>query len=211
LQQRFGVLANIPMAEDRIAGHKNFRTGANDVPDGIERDAAIDFDAKSQAAGIANVRKRFHFLKRVGNEMLCAKSRIHGHDQNVVHDVQNFVKHVHRSGRINDHSRLAAMRLDQMESAVQMNTRLLMNGNPVRTCFSKSRNELIRIFDHQMTIERHIGESLAERSHDRRPNREVRHEVPVHHVEVQHSAAALQRGLGFESELREVSGQYRGC
>ena len=79
------------MAEDRIARNKNFRTGANDVADGVEPDAAIDFDAESQAARIANVRKRFHFPERVANEMLRAESRIHGHDQNVVHDVQDFI------------------------------------------------------------------------------------------------------------------------
>ena len=51
------------MAEERIAGNKNFRTGANDVADGIERNAAINLDAESQAARIANVRKCFHFLE----------------------------------------------------------------------------------------------------------------------------------------------------
>ena len=93
------------------------------------------------------------FLERVWNEMLRAKSRIHGHDQNVMHDIQDFVEHVHRSRRIDHHARLASKRLNQVERAVQMNASFLMNGNPVRASFRKCGNKLIWIFNHQMAIE----------------------------------------------------------
>jgi hypothetical protein len=36
------------VGEHGVARHKNFRPGAHDVADGLERNAAIDFDAKFQ-------------------------------------------------------------------------------------------------------------------------------------------------------------------
>src|SRR5580658_8575061 len=98
-----------------------------------------------------------------------------------------------------------------MERAIQMNASFLMHRDPVRACFCKRRNELIRIFDHQVAVERYIRKNFAERSDYGRSDGEVRHKVPVHHVKVQNRAAAVERSFRLGAQLRKICRQYRGC
>src|SRR5271169_1674177 len=98
-----------------------------------------------------------------------------------------------------------------MERAVQMNASFLMHGDPVGTSFRKCGNELIRILNHQVTIEGSVWKCLAERSDNRRADGDVRHKVPIHHVKMQNCAAACERSLRVGAQLRKVGRQYRGC
>jgi hypothetical protein len=103
------------------------------------------------------------------------------------------------------------MRLNQMERAIQMNARFLMHGDPVRAGFRERWDELIGILNHQVTIERNIRNCFAERSDNGRPDRKIRHKMPVHHIEMQNGAAAFERSFRVGAQLRKVCGQYRGC
>ena len=89
-------------------------------------------------------------------------------------------------------------------------------GSPSSTCTvqpsapasANAGEQHLRVVDHQVAVEEQIG-VLAQRLHDRRPDREVRHVVAVHAVDVQ------QVGLGRDArdvgrEVREVGGEDRG-
>jgi hypothetical protein len=91
---------------------------------------------------------------------------------------------------------------------VQMNTCLLMYRYPVRTCLGKRRNEQVGIFNHQVAIDRNI-DSLAESPQHRRSDRDIRNEMPVHHVEMENRAAAFYCGSHLLSKPRKISGKYR--
>ena len=67
----------------------------------------------------------------------------------------------------------------------------------------------IGLHDHQVHVERQ-RRGLAERFHHRHANGDVRHEVPVHHVDVNLIGAATRRGRDFGAEVREVRGENRG-
>src|SRR4029077_5555240 len=69
----------------------------------------------------------------------------------------------------------------------------------------------IRILNHQVAIEDGVGKGLPQRLHNQRPNREIRYEMPVHHVAMDHRAAAVERGLRIFAQPREICGENRGC
>src|SRR5205823_6002549 len=73
----------------------------------------------------------------------------------------------------------------------------------------KRGNVAVGILDHQVAVENGVGKRFAQRSHDRRANRDVRHEVTIHNVQVQHRATAFERGFSVVGEPREVRGEYR--
>ena len=127
----------------------------------------------------------------------------------MVHHVQYFVQRVHGRGRIDDHRRLAAVRFDQLQCAVQVNACFLVHGDPIRASVCKRGNVAVGILDHQVAVENGVGKRFAQRSHDRRANRDVRHEVTIHNVQVQHRATAFERGFSVVGEPREVRGEYR--
>ena len=62
----------------------------------------------------------------------------------------------------------------------------------------------IRFLNHQVHVERD-GRHLVDRPHDQRAERDVRHEVAVHHVEVQEVGAAALHALDFGCERPEIS------
>ena len=83
---------------------------------------------------------------------------------------------------------------NQLQSPVQMPTRLVVDAYPVGARLRKGRNVLIRILDHQVAIERKLCR-LAQALDDRRPDGDVGDKMPVHHIDMDHcAAAALGRG-----------------
>ena len=61
-----------------------------------------------------------------------------------------------------------------------------------------------------MTIQRQ-RRRFAKRLDQRRANREIRHEVTIHDVNMDHTSAALRRPPDLIRKMREVSRKYRGC
>ena len=97
-------------------------------------------------------------------------------------------------GRIEHHRRLHAVVGDQLERAVQVAAGLVVDADPVGPGVGKRGDELVGILDHQVAIERQVGD-LAQAFHHRRPDGDVGHKMAVHDVDVDdRAAAALGRG-----------------
>ena len=79
-------------------------------------------------------------------------------------------------------------------------------GSPSSTCtvqesapaFGEVVEQVARVVDHQVAVEVEVG-ARAQALHDRCADREVRHEVPVHHVDVQE--------IGLRSDPLDLVGQ----
>ncbi len=135
----------------------------------------------------------------------CApKARIHRHHQNVIHDVQNFRKRVHRRCRIDHYPSQAVVTLDQVQRPVQMPAGLLMHRYPIDSGFGECRNELVRILDHQVAIQRQIGH-LAQRFYNRRPDRKIGNEVAVHDIDMDDTRPALACGAYLLAQSSKIS------
>src|SRR5262249_11705919 len=77
-----------------------------------------------------------------------------------------------------------------------------------RSRLRKLRNVLIRIFDHEMAVERQLRR-FAQRLHHRRPDCDIGHEVSVHDIDMDESRTALGGNLHLVREMREISRQNR--
>jgi hypothetical protein len=121
-------------------------------------------------------------------------------------EIEDLGKGLDGSGRIEDYTGLAAVRSDQVEGAIEMDASFLMHGDPVGAGFGKFGDEEVRIFDHEVAIERNF-QLFAERANDWGADGEVGDEVAIHDVEVEDGAAALDGLLGFGGELREIGGE----
>ena len=91
---------------------------------------------------------------------------------------------------------LDAERLDGVDGAMQMRQHFDVHRHHRGARLHERVDVAIRVRDHQVDVERHLGDPL-ERLHDRRADRDVRHEMAVHDVDVnQIGAAALDGGDG---------------
>ena len=86
------------------------------------------------------------------------------------------------------------MVFNQMQGAIQMPVHLLMHRNPVGPRVRERRNVFARILNHQVAIERQLGGS-AQRLHHRRPQRDIRDKMPVHHIHVDNRGPAISGNL----------------
>src|SRR6202166_5012592 len=91
-----------------------------------------------------------------------------------------------------------------------MNASFLVDGNPVGAGLCECTDEFVRSLNHEMTIKRDVY-GFAKGSHDRRPDRDVRDEVTIHHVEVKNGRSSRDGGLCLCAEPSEVGGENGGC
>ena len=124
--------------------------------------------------------------------------------------IQHFLQRIHRRRRINHHTRQAIVALDEMQRAVQVPASFLMHRNPIRPRLGKRRNKLVRILDHQVAVERQLRH-LAQRLHHRRPNRQVRHEMPIHNIHMDDRRATFLRRAHLFAQTGKVRRKNRRC
>src|SRR5208283_2123465 len=97
-----------------------------------------------------------------------------------------------------------------MQRAVQVPDGLLVHRNPIGPCFGKCRNEFVGILDHQMTIERRLG-NLPQRLHYRRTEGEIGDEMSIHNVDMDDAGATFLGGAYLLAETGEVRRKNRRC
>ncbi len=106
--------------------------------------------------------------------------------------------------RIEHHSSLLAERADRLQRAMQMRPRLDMDRNEIGAGLGEILEEGIARRDHQM----HVEEGLRvrpERLHHARADRDVRHEMPVHHIDMDPIRAGGDDRLDFGAERGKIS------
>ncbi len=96
-----------------------------------------------------------------------------------------------------------------MQRPVEVHGRFLMHGNPRGACFGERRDELIGIFDHQVAVKWNITDRFPQGGYHGRANRDVRHEVSIHDVNVQDCTAAIDRALCMCAKPGEIGRQDR--
>jgi hypothetical protein len=111
---------------------------------------------------------------------------------------KNLIEGVDRCGRVYDHSGLASVCCDQVKGAIEMDAGFLVDGDPVGAGFGDGRDEVVGTFDHEMAVERDLG-NLAEGGDYGRADRKIGDEVAVHDVDVENGSAAFDGGLRFRA------------
>jgi hypothetical protein len=194
------------MLEYIAACDQYLRTGTHYVSDRLVMNAAVDFNAEAELARLADFREQFNFLEGRMNKGLTTEAGVHAHDKNMMNQWKNFIEGVDRRGRVYDHSGLASVCCDQMKSAIEMDAGFLVDRDPSSAGFRESWDEFVRLFNHEVTIERNF-QDFAKRGYNRRPNRDIRDEVAIHHIHVEDGRAPFDGGLGFRAEAGEVGRQ----
>ncbi len=84
-----------------------------------------------------------------------------------------------------------------------MDASFLVNGYPICTGVNKRRDELVRILDHQVHIQRH-RDCFFQRADHRRADGDVRHKMAIHHINVQELRPALDGRARVIAQTGEI-------
>jgi hypothetical protein len=196
VQELSGISTGISMLEYSAARDQYLRTGTNYAADRLMMDAPVNFNAEAELARLPDFREQLNFLEGRVNKGLTAEAGVHAHDKNMMNQGKNFIEGMNRCGRVYDHSGLASVRGDQMKGAIEMDAGFLMDRDPSSAGFRENGDEFVRPFNHEMTIERDLR-GFAKRGYDRRPDRDIRDEVAIHHVHVEDGGSPFDDGLRF--------------
>ncbi len=127
----------------------------------------------------------------------------------LVETVEDILNRACGCCRIDGHAGALAERADRLERAVEMRSRLCMDRNGV----GPGRCEIGKIGigrrDHQVKIERLFGARPDVPDH-RRTEGDVRHEMSVHHIEMDPVGAGSVDRLDLLAEAGEIGGEDRG-
>ncbi len=192
--------------EDGRTGDDDAGAGRDNLGNVLLIDAAVDCHRRAVPGAIEQLADFPDFRLAARNESLTAEAGIDRHHQHVV-DVGGDVFEHHRwRRRIEHHASPDTQRLDGVHRAMQMRQDLDVDRHHRRARVGKRVDVLIGIRDHQVHVDRDLRDAL-DRLHDRRTHGDVRHEVAVHHVDVNEIGATALSGINCVAERREIGRQ----
>ena len=192
--------------EDGAPGDEDVGAGGGRPRRGLPVDASVDLELDRQPALVDGAPGGGELVEHRRDEGLPAEAGVHAHEEEDVDLLEvrehRFDRRLGVVGEPDAQAELAHRREERPRVA-----ELDVHGAPVGTRVGEVLEELPRIVDHEVTIEVEVG-ALAQRLHDRWPDREVGHEVAVHHVDVEEVRLG---GDAFDvvGELGEVGRQDR--
>jgi len=183
-QEMPGIFTWVPLLEYGAACDQDLGACAHDLRDSVVMDAAVNFNAEAEPAGLPDVRQQLNLLEGRVDKCLATEARVHAHDKDMMNQRENLIESMDWRSRVYDYSGLATVRCDQMKGAIEMDAGFLVDGDPISPGFGKCGDEVIRPFNHEMAIERNFRD-FAKRGYDGGADRDVRDEMTIHHVHVE--------------------------
>ena len=168
--------------------------------------SAVNFDDGIEVTHLAELAQSADFRQHLRKGFMAAESRVDGHDENDVAAMENVFDQLDRACRIEDHAGLLAEVANLRKDSVQMyrRGRLRMHEETVGARFGEVGEISLQRNDHEVHIER-ISRAAPCRFDDRRPDRGVRHEAIIHHVDMNPVCRRRIDGANLLGEASEIS------
>ena len=189
--------------EHRGAGDESVGAGARRLGRDLRRDAAVDLDIDRAAA--RHGAQVAHLVEGVGNEFLAAEAGIDRHDEDEIDDVDHVLDRALVRAGVHGYAGFFAERADCLQRAVNMRAGFHVHGDGVGAGLGESFQIGIAGRDHQMHVEGLFG-VRTDGLHHVGADRNVRHEMSVHHVDMDPVGAGGIDGAHLLAELGEVGG-----
>ena len=156
-----------------------------------------------------NIEFRLHLAKftnlveAVGDQALSTESRVYGHHQDHVYDVEYVLDAFERGRRVDGHGGLYAEFCNLVQQAVEMVRGFGVYADNGGSSLCKFAHVIFRMFNHQVAIERKLG-AFFDAGRNARAKADVWDKVSVHDVEVNEACASVFDGLEAVTEFEKV-------
>lgn len=140
---------------------------------------------------------------------MTAEAGVHRHDEDEIDQIDDMLDAADRRAGVHRDAGFLAERTDRLQRTVKMRAGFDMHGDDVGACLGEGFEIGIARRDHEMDVERLLGDG-PQRLHDVGADGDVRHEMPVHHVDMDPVGAGRLDGADLFAEAREVRRQDGG-
>ena len=144
-----------------------------------------------------------------GQEALPREAGVDAHDQHVVELGQDLLEQPDRGRRVERHAGPDAPAAQVRDSPLQVRHGLDVHADGGGARVDEGVEVAIGGLDHQVDVDRERRRA-PDGFDDDGTERDVRHEAPVHHVDVHEPGTAALDGLHGVGEMGEVGGEHRG-
>ena len=168
----------------------------------LRRDPAIDLQLNAAAAVVDHAAQARDLGQTRVDETLAAEAGIDAHHQDQIDLVHHGFNQVSRRAGVERDAGLLSGFLDQPKGTMQMRPRFWMHGDDVGPGRNEGRDIGIDRRDHQMHVE-NLAAMRTQRLHDHRADGQIRHEMAVHHVDMN----VIGPGVGDGRDLFAQSGE----
>src|SRR5689334_24103575 len=196
-------------AEHRGAGDEGVRAGAPRLRDGIGGDAAVHLEGRPRAAAVEQGTDSPDLVGGGREVRLSAVAGIDRHHQHEVEIRHDLLDEADGAGRVEREPRPHPALAHRRELALDVDGRLGMEGEHRSPLVGVLGDVVLGVLHHEMDVDRSLGDA-PERPDHRRAEREVGHEMPVHHVDVHPLCAAGHGLLHLLPEPAQVGAQHAG-
>jgi 1-acyl-sn-glycerol-3-phosphate acyltransferase len=201
LTQGLHYLLRVARTEHGRAGNEGVSAGFGTTLDGVERDAAINLKPNVTAALIEQGTRATYLFQHKIQELLPTEARFNGHDQDHVQLIEQIGIRLDRGGRLQRHRRPGTLGADFSSQTHRCGCGFDVEGDTLGACLNIRGSPTVGVGNHQVRIDG-LSDRCGQRLDDGHTDREVRHEVVVHHIHVQEIGARNARG--FTREVRKV-------
>lgn len=196
------------MREDVAPCHED--VGASLYEGGTRRGvhSAVDFDEGRESALIDHTTQALDLVDRLRDELLTAEAGVDTHQEDHVEVSEYVDEELDRYVRIEGHCGLHPCVFDRPDGAVQVWADLVVDVHRVDLQGSQLADELHRIYDHQMHIQRLLDDG-ADGLKDGEPEGNIGHEDAIHDVNVEPVGLALVDEAHVLLQAKEIRREER--
>lgn len=173
-------------------------------------DAAVDFEAETEAALFAPFVDGSDFFEHVAAEALTAEAGLDGHDENEIDRFQVGEKGVGGGVGFDREAGEAFEGPDFLEGFADRVARFDVDRDHVGAGLGEGINEPVGVQEHQVDVEKEAGFPV-EGGDDFGAEGEVGDEVAVHDVDMEPAQAELFNEAGGVEQVSVISRQNGGC
>ena len=198
-----GVVGSV----DGRPSHEGVGARSRATLDGVDGDAAVQLDGDVLADGVDELTGAGDLGQHRFDELLPAETGLHRHQEHVVELLQDIRPPLNGSGRL-EHQ--AGTRPKPAELAGKTDGcpgGLTVEAHGRRARLDVGRSPTVGVLDHQVHVKGEIG-AAVDGLDDRNSDGQVRHEVIVHHVDV--NCVAAGNSLDVALQVDEVGGKDAG-
>lgn len=174
--------------------------------DVVQLDATIDLDVKFRL----HLAKFADLVQAIGDEALTAETRIHGHDEDHVYNVQHMLDVAEGSCGVDCYSGLYAQFCNLVQQTIQVVGGFGVDADEVSAGLSKFSHVVFGVGNHQVAIQGEVG-ALLDAGGNAWAKADVGNEMTVHDIQVNKTCAAIFNSLEAVTEFQEICVQYAGC
>ena len=194
--------------EHGATGYEHIGTGLDKTTACVHIDASIDLDEGFRTGRLNETTQLAHLLDGMLNELLSAKTGVHGHKEHHIDIANDVNEHAHGCGGVEGDTGLHACLVYLVDDTVEVGTGFVVHIHHHGTQGLDLRDKLLGLHDHEVYVEGLLAQASYMLEHWE-PKRDVGNKHAIHHIEMEPVGLTTIDHINIACQIGKVGSQQR--